>query len=369
MVQVLYVLDSLRQRSGITAVAMNYFRAMDKTKVHIDFLVLEDSEKTLVDEIRNSGSNVYFMPSLSIRRIYRFWVYINKFFEEHRGYVAVHSHFYQIDALIYPAAKRNGIKNCISHSHNTEYSDYKIKAIRNKVMSLPIKYEATVWGACGIKAGRFLYGKKFLDSPKHLIINNAVDTQEFLYNPSIRREVREKLNLGNEILLGTIGRMMPQKNQGFLIKVFADLLKQDADRTYKLMVVGDGDLRPEIIKSARESGVSDKIIFMGQRNDVNRLLQAMDLFLLPSLYEGLPVVGIEAQASGLPCIFSSTITKEIDICNSIFLDIDKGTKPWVDAIKSKAGFTRHDTSEIIVKNNFDIGKEADKLCWLYIHLQ
>lgn len=366
MVHVLYVLDSLKQRFGVTAVAMNYFKNIDRKLVQVDFLCYSDSETGIVDEIRERGGKVFFMPNLSMKNLFAFRRFLHDFFRQHPEYQIVHSHFNQLDAIIFPIAKKHGVTCCISHSHNTKYSDYKIRAFRNWLMCIPLKSLADVWGACSEKAGRFLYGKGFDTSKKKFVINNAVDLKKYAYNPIVRAEVRKELGVANEIVLGNVGSLKLQKNQEFLIRLMAELQKRSKDNQYKLVIVGDGDLKEHLTSLAQDLGVANKVTFTGSRKDVERLLQAFDIFLLPSLYEGLPVIGIEAQTAGLPCLFSNEITREVDICNVKFLSIDDNYNEWGDEIDKLLIFNRQDVSEKVKEKGFDIKHEASRLAEYYI---
>lgn len=366
-VKVLYILDTLKQRFGVTAVVMNYFRNIERNKVQIDFLAYDDSEIELVNEITANGNKVYFMPKLSMKNITEFTSFYKLFFQEHREYKIVHSHFNQIDSIVFPIAKKMGVEHCISHSHNTKYSDYKVRAIRNWVMCLPIKKVADVWAACGEEAGEFLFGKEFRSSKKSIVINNAINAEKFRYNESIRESVRKELNIDDEILIGNIGSMKPQKNQTFLIDIFKNLVDSDHENKYKLVIVGDGELKKELWEKVKKLNLEKSVIFTGIRKDIYRILQAMDVFVFPSLYEGLPVVGVEAQASGVTCLFSDTITREVDINNVKFLSINEGTQIWVDAIRN-ANYCHVDSKKYIENANFDITVEAKKLSQFYLSL-
>lgn len=367
--RVLYVLDALKQRFGVTSVAMNYFRNIEKNKVHIDFLVLEDSEDDIVNEIRNAGGEVYFMPKLGLFNMPKISKFYNDFFKKHNDYKVVHSHFNQLDFLIFHYARKNGVKYCVSHSHSTKYSDYKLRAIRNWVMTLPIKYKADIWAACGVEAGKFLYGNDFLDSPKHLVINNAIEVNKFKYDPNIRNLKRKQLGLDNKYIIGNVGSLKKTKNQKYILELFSELKKTSEGYIYHLLLVGDGELREELENLAISLNIDEDVTFLGARSDVNDLLQAMDVFLLPSLYEGLPVIGIEAQTSGLPCIFSSNVTKEVDVCNSIFLPLLDNKDSWIEKIKLSRNIDRNDTSEQIIKSGFSIKDEAVKLSQFYYDLK
>ena len=367
-IKVLYILDSLKQRFGVTSVAMNYFRNIDRNNISIDFLVLEDSEREIINEICDAGSRVFFMPRLSLKNIVKTLEFFNIFFKEHNEYKIIHSHFNQMDSIIFPIAKKNGIKHCISHSHNTKYSDYKLRAVRNYLMCISLKNVADTWASCGIRAGEFLYGKKFLKSKKHLILNNAIDVEKFKYDKVVRDKKRKELDIDRYFVVGTVGSLKLQKNQQFLLKIFKKLLLTvNNPDEYKLIIVGDGNLKNELINLAEELRISKQVVFLGTRNDVNELLQAMDIFILPSLYEGLPVIGIEAQASGIPCILSNNITKEVNICNTEFLTLDSDDD-WVRTIIKYRNFNRVDCTNKIVERGFDIKHEAIKLSEYYMNI-
>lgn len=224
--KVLYVVDGLRQRSGVTSVVMSYFRNIDSKNVHIDFLIWDNNDDEILDEIRNCGSKIYMMPMFGLKNVVEFHRYINHFFEQHKNeYQILHSHFNQIDGIVFPIAKRCGIKKCISHSHNTRFSDYKLRAIRNRIMCLPIRYVADIWAACSIEAGVSLFGKKYEINKKQLVIKNAINCKKFSYNSEIRNKLRMELGYSSEIVLGHVGSLKPQKNQEFILRMFSKLKK------------------------------------------------------------------------------------------------------------------------------------------------
>lgn len=374
MVKVLYVADMLHTKSGITAVMMNYYRHFDKSKVRIDFLLPENSsEQRLMDEVEACGSNVYYMPVLgaSFEKIRRFKAFIAAFFETHNDYVAVHSHFMQLNALIFPVAKKYGIGCCISHSHLTKYSENKLHSIRNWLMCLPNNRVSDIWAACGVKAGEFLYGRRFLSYPKHMIVRNAIELDRFSFDGETRQAVRGELGIGDsEIVLGTVGRLQTQKNQEFLLDVMKGLVNKGS-RNYRLVIVGEGPLEASLKERSKILNLDNYVVFTGRRTDAYRLYQAFDVFLLPSIYEGLPVVGVEAQTSGLPCIFSTGITNEIGLTRSVFLPIDEGATPWVDAIEFLdigGAFDRSAAIETVRSAGFDINVEAKRLENFYVNI-
>lgn len=371
MLNVLYITDVLEKQNGISTFMMNYFRHFDRETLHIDFMVI-DAEKNLIKEIETAGSKIYYMPKLGLQNLIEVKQYFKNFFQiNEKKYSVVHSHFCQMDGIIFPIAKKNGVNLCMSHSHNSKISNYKLRAVRNRLMCVPIKYVSDVWAACSETAGVCLYGKKFLSSTKSKIIRNAVDKKRFGFNPEIRRSLRKELNISDTIVLGTVGSMRPQKNHLFLIDIFYNLLKVEGKTgRYKLIILGDGELRKHIQDKIEKYQIEHEVILMGVRNDTYRLFQAMDIYVLPSLYEGLPISGVEAQMSGLPCLMSDTITKEIDITGIRYLSIDS-VYPWIDAIKKLSNglnndFTRFDAISVMEKSGYEISLESKRLQTFYI---
>ena len=366
MVKVLYITDSLKKRFGVTSVITNYIGHIKDSRVHIDVLAYDDSENGVINELKTYGADVYLMPKLSFKTIFKFIEFIKSFFKHHK-YQIIHSHFNQIDCIVFPIAKKYGVKHCISHSHNTRYSDYFLRGIRNEIMCIPLPRLADTWAACSNLAGEFLYGEEFNKSQKKLVINNAIDTSLYKLNSSIRKEKRNELGIDDdEIVIGNVGSLKLQKNQGFLINVMNSLLQSNIQK-YKLVIVGDGELKDSLMQQAKNLNLEEKIIFTGSRSDVNCLMQAFDIFALPSLYEGLPVTGIEAQASGLPCLLSDKITKEVNILNTKYLPIDN-VDEWVEEILLTKCDNRFDCSKEIINAGFDITTEAQKLAEFYIRI-
>ncbi len=344
---------------------MNYFRNIEPKEVRIAVVCYPDSDENIVYENKSRERKVYFMPKLGFKNIQQFRQFYKDLFKN-ESYDVVHSHFNQIDALVFPIAKKYGVKHCISHSHNTKYSDYFFRSIRNWIMCVPLKYLADTWGACSILAGKFLYGKNFKKSPKALIINNAIEYNRFSFDELIRNKIRAEFGFTNEIVLGNVGSLKIQKNHTFLLDIFYHLVKEnDSSKNYKLLIVGDGPLAEDLKSKSKILGIEENIIWAGVRSDVNELLQGMDVFLLPSLYEGLPVIGIEAQASGIPCLFSDTITKEVDICNVTFLPIDNEPQIWVSTIKEVSSQPRQDVTKIFSAKKYNITNEGMRIAEYY----
>lgn len=364
-IRILHVVSSLNRGSGIMSVIMNYYRNIDREKVQFDFLYFLEMQETYKEEIYNLGGRLFQLPSPSLLS---YKEYANFFAVNSKDYKAVHLHLVFLNGFILPLAKRNGIKNLITHSHNTLYSDKKLSAIRNRLLCLPIKKNANYYFACSKAAGEALYGKKYIELGKVKIINNAIDVERFKYNPEIRMKVRSEYHIEDKFVIGHVGRFAEQKNHTFLLDIFAEIKKRRPESV--LMLIGDGPLFKKVKTKAELLGLKDSVLFLGTKKNVENYLQAMDTFVLPSLFEGLPVVGVEAQTSGLRCIFSEAITEEILLCNSKMLGLSNCAKIWADAlIEFGVDYNREDSINIIRNKGFDIIEESYKLGLFYFNLR
>lgn len=363
MIKIVYVAEALTRNSGVASVIINLVQNIVSDEIKIDLLTYQNGDEEILNGLKNCGVKIYTLPELGLTSYVAFKRAVNDFFNTHK-YDIVHSHFNQVDTIIFKSAKKHGVKVCISHSHNTKLSDSKIKAIRNRILCFRLPKEADIWAACSENAGSCLYGKKFSNSPKKLIIHNGVDCDKYKFDEEARNCVRKEFQIGNdEVLLGHIGGFRPQKNHMFLVEMFNELHKRNPK--YKLLLVGDGELKPSIESRVKELGLQDFVVFAGTRTDINIILSGMDIFILPSLYEGLPVVGIEAQAAGLNCIFSDTITLEANLSDVIFLSLNSSIDVWCSSIENMD--IKHDESRnrAVKKQGFDVVTEARNLSIFY----
>ena len=283
------------------------------------------------------------------------------------NYKIVHSHISTLSVFPLRIAKKAGVPIRIAHSHSTSNKkEWKRNLIKNILRPFSKVY-ANQFFACSELSGRWLFGEKAFKNNKIKIINNAIDLEKFKFNKEIRNKIREKLNiLEDTVLIGHIGRFVTQKNHEFLIEVFNDIYK--GRKNSKLILIGQGNLKKKIVKKVEELGLKDNVIFTGQINNVSDYYNAMDIFILPSLYEGLPVVGIEAQANGLLCEFSTDMTKETKVLNTTrFISLKETPENWAKIIlEDYKNFKRKDSFDEMTENNFNIIKEAKKLEEYYI---
>lgn len=344
---------------GVEAVIMNYYRNIDRSKVQFDFICDEDSTNIPYDEIKKLGGRVIICPPY--QKIFEYERFLIDLFKKNK-YKIVHSNINTLSIFPLQAAKKAGVPIRIAHSHSTtNKKEWKKNLMKQALRPFSKKY-ATDYFACSELAGRWLFGDKTFEQGKVTIINNAIDLDKFKYDEKIRKDKRKKLGIKDDTLvIGHIGRFVAQKNHIFLIDIFNELHKKEKDSI--LLLIGQGPLMNEIKQKVEVLGISDSVRFLGQRDDVSELYQAFDVFLLPSLYEGLPVVGVEAQATGLLCELSSDMTNETKVLDTTrFMSLDDTAEEWATIILDDYSmFKRKDTTSEITKNNFNIRMEAKKI--------
>lgn len=358
MVRVLQIVTYMG-RGGLETMLMNYYRHIDRNKVQFDFLVHREFEADYDKEIMELGGKIYHMPRLiPWSRSYRYA--LKKFFLNHPEYKIVHVHQDCLSAVALQCAKECKIPVRIAHSHNSN-QDKNLKYLIKKHYMKQIPKYATSLFACSKAAGDWMFRGR-----KYHILRNAVDTQNYMYNNEAAIQIKKELDLQNKIVIGHIGRFNPQKNHDFLISIFLKCFQKN--KNVRLLLVGDGDGRPEIEKKVRNAGIQDKVIFLGVRTDVERLLQAMDVFVFPSLYEGLPVTMIEAQSAGVPCLISDRVPLECIITKKLVYSqkLDDSADEWAETILRLASVERRDCREEIMEAGYDICKEAEKLQRFYL---
>ena len=362
-IRVLHFVSTLSRGSGVMSVIMNYYRHIDRGKVQFDFLHFIACEDSYMDEIRELGGKIYCIdkPGSSFQSIKQ----LNSFFRLHAGeYTWLHNHEVYLTFLLRPIAKRYGLEKFIVHCHATKYSDKTLNAVRNRILCLPIRLMKVERFACSEAAGKFLYGEKMLKAGKVFIMHNAIDCEKFRFRPEVRERLRKEMGLDGKFVIGHVGRFERQKNHEFLIEVFAEC-KKEIDSCI-LLLIGEGSLRSKIEKKVVEKGLKNSIIFLTKRNDMEYLYQVMDLFVLPSLYEGLPVSCLEAQVNGLECIVSRTVTDELkkQTIGSIITMLPLEKKVWKQNILS-CKIRQTSISQHINNDNYDINLQSCRLHSFY----
>ncbi|POQ98654.1 hypothetical protein AU468_12380 [Alkalispirochaeta sphaeroplastigenens] len=364
--RVVQVLGHLN-RAGAETMVMNLYRKIDRTRVQFDFVIHTPERCHYEDEVESLGGRIFRVsPYRGINHLAyaRQW---RGFFEANREIPVMHSHVRSTASIYFKIAREYGVKTII-HSHNTS-SGRGVAALAKNVLQRSITDNADLLFACSRDAGRWLFGDQALRSDTFHVIKNAIDVSSFVYNPETRHRTRAALGLQDRTVFGHIGRFHPQKNHSGLVDIFGEILKRDPRAL--LLLVGDGELREQTEAKVRHQGLEESVRFLGSRPDIPDLLQAMDLFLMPSLFEGFPVTLVETQAAGLPCLIAANITPAIDFVPDLIhrREIAHDPAQWAQqALEIVRGSSRRDTSAAMKESGYDISENADLLVQLYTEL-
>lgn len=364
-IRVLHILHSMN-RGGAENALMNYYRHIDREKVQFDFLLTDNTKTLFEDEICSLGGRVYKVPLLSLSNFFIYLKSVKAFLKSHSEYKIVHSHTSSKSVFPLAVARFCGVPVRCSHSHGSS-SEKGIKGlIRNFLMPF-LRLTATDYLACGRQAAEWLYGKRLFNKGKVVIFKNVIETNKYKLNPQIRRIYRSKIGVEDDTLvLGHTARFASMKNHFFDLDILC-CLKQRGIKV-KLLLVGGGELEEQIRKRATELKVLSDVVFAGVVSNVCDYEQAMDVFLLPSFYEGLPLSIIEAQVSGLPCFTSAgRVSSECGITDLVtFLDLEVGADVWAESILLKCTQERRDRSDEIIAAGYDAAVSANQLMDFYL---
>lgn len=350
---------------GVEAVAMNYYRHIDRRRIQFDF-VIDGYEKSLLDdEIASLGGRVYKVERYSknvLKQIYQIYRIVKD-----NKYEVVHSHMNTLAVFSLCAAWLGGARIRIVHNHTTATRQEKLRSLLKYMLRPFSRTFANVYLACSMAAGKWMFGDR-VETGNVTIVNNAIDVHRFAYDERLRTEGRKRLGIEPDALVvGHVGRFAYQKNHAFLIDIMAKLVKRDA--TAVLVLIGDGPLMEKIAYEVKQRGLEGNICFLGLQKNVAELYHIMDLFVLPSWYEGLPVVAVEAQANGLPCIVSDRVSKECKLTSSLsFLRLEQSTTAWAEEILRRQGKRNSHAEKELAEAGFDIKTEAGRLQNFYEEL-
>ncbi|RKL66434.1 glycosyl transferase family 1 [Salipaludibacillus neizhouensis] len=350
---------TIMNRGGLETMLMNYYRQMEHKKIQFDFLVHRSERGHYDDEIERLGGKIHRMPHIRPGNYRKYFRGLDKFFSENYHYKVVHSHINENSGFVLKAANRAGVPCRIAHSHLSDLG-IDLKLPFRLYARLAMKNQPNRYFACSEKAGEWLFGK--VENIK--VLNNAVNVKEFQYNEELRKKVRRELQVENNLVIGHIGRFNTQKNHELLIDIFKKVNEKNPNST--LLLVGEGDLKIRMEEKVKKLGLSSAVKFLGVREDISEIMQGMDVFLFPSLFEGLPVVLVEAQAAGLKCIVSDTITSETDVTGQLdFKSLKTSPEKWATAILNSS--VRHrDNATDMREKGFDTVTMATWLTDYYI---
>ncbi len=363
-IRVLHVLHALNC-GGAENMIMNLYRNIDRNIVQFDFMVHSNNKGFFEDEVIKLGGRVFRVPYFNGLNSIVYAKSVRELYIKHPEIKIVHGHLGSCSHIYLNEAKKLGLYS-IAHSHNTNPNSFSLKNLAYRLFTLRTRCVADYFFACSQKAGEDRFGKKIVScKEKYSVLNNAIDSSKFAFNSDIRYATRNDLKAGDKFVIGHIGRFNEQKNHDFLIDIFSQYHEIHKDSL--LVLVGDGDLRANIESKVRRLGLDDSIKFLGIRDNVNELIQAFDCMVFPSKFEGLPVTIIEAQASGLPCVISDNITKEVyitDLLSQVSLSND--ISQWINAIESTKIYHRHSYLDEIKNNGYDINQTSKWLVSFYL---
>ena len=364
VIRVLQVCSSLIRGGGVQTVLKNYYAHMDQKKYIFDFAVMGEEVGELEEWFEERGSRVYHLTprSISFRKNTKELQQIIK----KGNYDVVHCNQDYKSLIAIMLAKFYGVRTRIVHCHRAFPPETAKGLLVRKLSTVLLKCFANVFIGCGENAAKWLYGGRMLKSGKVIVLNNAIDLEKYTFSPEKREQIRHELGIESKIVLGNVARMTGVKNHKLLVDIFAKFHQQNDQSS--LLLVGDGELMDEIKDYCRSLGLSESVIFLGARSDVDELLSAMDVFVLTSLSEGLGMVLIEAQANELPAVCSPFVPKEVKLKQNVLFaseDDYENTESWCSVIEDALNIGRMENMEVLAQAGFDIRREAKKLEKIY----
>jgi len=357
-------LFTILNRGGAETNVMNYYRKLDRTKFQFDFIVHRQEKGAYEDEIIALGGTIYRLPAFHPLNIKNYKKEIALFFDQHT-YSIIHGNCSELGVYIYQEAQNRNTPVIIAHGHNAT-DGWNLKSpFRYYYKKKMMRYINTYF-TCGYDAAVWLFGQK--NANKAFTMTNAIDSSLFAYNATKSNQVRQELEATTTQNFVHVGRFNEQKNHEFLIEVFSELVKLEVNR--KLFLVGTGALMASITTKVEKLALQNNVVFLGSRNDVNELLQGMDVFLFPSLFEGLPVSLVEAQASGVQCYISDGVPKEsIFVPDNVkVISLKKSATQWAHEIHSQNNFEKKDVTQQVIEKGYDIAKNVKLLEDKYLEL-
>ncbi|MDX9917724.1 MAG: glycosyltransferase family 1 protein [Gudongella sp.] len=328
MIRVLHVLGRL-DRGGAETFVMNIYRKIDRSKIQFDFIKHTKDKCDYDDEIIDLGGRIFSLPRYNVKNHFQYKRKWKDFFREHPEISAVHGHMRSTASIYLDIARVNEIVT-IAHSHSTASRGSLVERLIKKLLQLPLRYRVDYLFACSNDAGKWLFGKSVVLKENYVLFKNSIDIEKFLFNQIKRDEMRKLLGVENKIVIGHVGSFTYPKNHKFLIQIFSEVKRKNQNLV--LLLLGDGELKDSIIKQLKDLDVIDDAILLGNQPNISDYLQAMDVFVFPSIFEGLGISLIEAQVSGLPCIISEKIPNEAIISEKVYKISLRKVEDWAKQI-------------------------------------
>lgn len=351
-------------RGGAQTYAINVLRNIDRTRFQIDFVVNRRHENGYETEMEQLGSKIYIIPKF---KGVNYFEYIRRFNEvlDEGAYHIVHGHVSSSAVMYLKAAKLRGCVTIV-HSHSAGYRGNVLERIIKRFFTAGAKWQADYWFSCSKLAAERLFGRKYAASNKYHYIPNAIVVEEYRFDESIRNRIRSDLGMSStDVLYGHVGTFSTPKNHKFLIQVFKELYKKQGEKAH-LVLLGEGALKAEIEQEVIRSGLEQQVTFTGNVGNVNEYLMAMDIMIFPSLFEGLPVSLVEAQATGLPCIASDRITDEVNITDCMTpVSLSKSAQDWAEIVEHTCANNRQAYNKCVATTKFNMSNSIHELMELY----
>lgn len=368
-VRVLHVLGTTNL-GGAESRIMELYRCIDRSKVQFDFLVHTKEEGHYSEEIRSLGGQIYSLPRFKVVNILEYRKAIHDFFHTHTEYTVVQGHMTSTASIYLPIAKQEYAKqgvNLVTAAHARSAGvDKGVKGLVTKCIRFPLKKKTDYCFTCSREAGIAVYGADWVRKGKVWTIPNAIDAGRFRFNQAVRDEVRRELGIENRFVLGHVGRFGFMKNHTYLVDIFAEMCKKRDDVV--LVLIGKGEEETAVHEKLKRLGLEEKVLFLGNRYDVERYYQAFDYFVFPSIFEGLPGSVAEAQAAGLHCLVSDKVTKEVALTDLIsYRSIEEEPSKWAEEIlqNAKDALCREDMQKTIADHGFDVRQQAIQMALFY----
>lgn len=370
MIKILQIMDNIAVSSGVSSVVMNIYRNINKEMIQFDFLISNRTEQSYEDEIQKYGGKIFYTGNpLSPKTLFSTCMANKRFFKENSGnYVAAHLHSPTISDMTIKYANKYGLKNIIMHSHSTIFSSNRLKMIVNTYLQRNITRYANIYFACSTEAAEFLYGKEFCKKHKIELIKNAVEPEKYLFNTESKRNIINEWGWNDNMVVTHVSNFSPIKNVAFLIPVIEKVIEYRKD--IRFLFIGDGPTKNEVETSLKNKNLQEYCKFLGSTNKVNYFLNVADVLILPSIKEGLPVSVVEAQANGIQCLVSDTVTREVNTGNVQFIRLEENE--WINKIcecRSISNTERMKKCMNFEKSCFNIKNEVKRLEKIYLHLE
>lgn len=371
MMRVLHMFTNPHLTNGATMFEYRVSQFLKEDEIFFDYLVTEQADGEELERYKLVGSDIYKLPidhdhGLLVREIKINYQYY-KFFRNHKYDIVYADTENALRSIHLLMARFAGVPVRVVHSHNTglQTESKMAKRISRCIRGL-FRFSATDYFACSDMAAEWLFPKTICAQKKYKRLTNGVDLKQFEFRESIRDEIRSAYGIGAEdVVIGNVGRFMPQKNHSFMLKIFDRIYQKKPNA--KLMLIGNGPLQDQIQKEVEQMNLQQSVVFVGTTPNVMNCYQAMDVFLMPSLFEGLPITGIEAQANGLPCVFADTITQELKITQlAQYCSLEETADTWADIVIAAAEKGRTDCKEQIVNAGYSIDDTVSYLKEFYL---